>query len=252
MSSLTQKEVHRLRLKMFNSCVRDTTLRSTTRSFSHSSFQILAWRSREEVIAMLHSGHITSLNTRNVWLRRDITRWCLAGNWLNWKCSDSDTNEIPVISISFIAIGQNIMDKAGRSTRKMAARRGSADLTYLILALGVAIALFIIATDPQAWSVTGLGLSALIIGLRFFGDLLTSRAERLFKAEKRAVGGARSEETIERILDSLGSNFYALHDLERPYGNVDHVVLSRSNGVFLIETKAHGGKVEVLDDRLAS
>lgn len=142
------------------------------------------------------------------------------------------------------------MDKAGRSTRKMAARRRSAGLTYLILALGVAIALLIIATNPQAWSVTGLGLLVLIIGLRIFGDLLTSRAERLFKAEKRAVRGARSEETIERILDSLGSNFYALHDLECPYGNIDHIVLSRSNGVFSIETKAHGGKVEVLNDRL--
>ena len=132
----------------------------------------------------------------------------------------------------------------------MAARRRSAGLTYLILALGVAIALFIIATNPQAWGVTGLGLLALFIGMRIFGDLLTSRAERLFKAEKRAIRGARGEETVERILDSLGSNFYVLHDIEYSYGNVDHVVLSQSNGVFLIETKAHGGIVEVLNDRL--
>jgi hypothetical protein len=142
------------------------------------------------------------------------------------------------------------MDKAGRSTRKMAARRRSAGLTYLILALGVAIALFIIATNPQALGVTGVGLLALIIGMRIFGDLLTSRAERLFKAEKRAIRGARGEETIERILDSLGPQFYILHDIECPYGNVDHIVLSQSHGVFLIETKAHGGKVEVLNDRL--
>jgi hypothetical protein len=147
-------------------------------------------------------------------------------------------------------MGQDIMDKAGRSTRKMAARRRSAGLTYLILALGVAIALFIVATNPQAWGVTGLGLLALIIGMRIFGDLLTSRAERLFKAEKRAVRGARGEETVGRILDSLGSNFFVLHDIECSYGNVDHVVLSQSNGVFLIETKAHGGRVEVLNDRL--
>ncbi len=142
------------------------------------------------------------------------------------------------------------MDKAGRSTRKMAARRRLAGLTYLILALGVAIALFVIATNPQALGVTGAGLLALIIGVRVFGDLLTSRAESMFKTEKRAVRGAHGEETVELILDSLGSNFYALHDLECPYGNVDHIVFSRANGVFLIETKAHGGKVEVLNDRL--
>jgi hypothetical protein len=142
------------------------------------------------------------------------------------------------------------MDKAGRSTRKMGARRRSVGLTYLILAVGVAIALFVIATNPQALGVTSIGLLVLIIAVRIFSDLLTSRAERLFKAEKRAIRGARGEETVERILDSLGSNFYVLHDIECSYGNIDHIVLSQSYGVFLIETKAHGGKVEVLNDCL--
>ncbi len=150
----------------------------------------------------------------------------------------------------FIATGQNSMDKAGRSTRKMAARRRSAGLTYLILGLGVAIALVVIASNPQALGVTSLGLLALIILVKIFSDLLTSRADRLFKAEKRAIRGARGEEAIEYILDSLGSNFVVLHDIECSYGNIDHIVLSQSNGVFLIETKAHGGKVEVVNERL--
>ncbi|CAG0976399.1 hypothetical protein ANRL2_02052 [Anaerolineae bacterium] len=142
------------------------------------------------------------------------------------------------------------MDKAGQSTRKMAARRRSVGLICLIVALGVAIALLVIATNPQAIGVTGVGLLALIIGVRIFSDLLTARANRLFKAEKRAVRGARGEETIGHILDALGPQFYTLHDIACPYGNIDHIVLSQSHGVFLIETKAHGGKVQVLNDRL--
>ncbi len=142
------------------------------------------------------------------------------------------------------------MNKAGRSTRKMAAQRRSAGLTYLILALSVVIALFIIASNPQVVGVTGVGFLVLIIGLKIFGELLTSRAERLFKAEKRAIRGARGEETIEDILASLGPTFCVFHDIKCLYGNIDHLVLSQSHGIFLLETKAHHGPVKVIDEHL--
>lgn len=38
--------------------------------------------------------------------------------------------------------------------------------------------------------------------------------------------------------------------MESEFGNIDHVVLSREHGVFLIETKAHGGKVTVVDGKV--
>jgi len=36
-----------------------------------------------------------------------------------------------------------------------------------------------------------------------------------------------------------------LHDIESPYGNIDHIVIGKNNGIFLLETKAHGGKVTI-------
>jgi hypothetical protein len=36
-----------------------------------------------------------------------------------------------------------------------------------------------------------------------------------------------------------------LNDVDSPYGNIDHIVISKYSGIFLIETKAHGGRVEV-------
>ncbi len=48
----------------------------------------------------------------------------------------------------------------------------------------------------------------------------------------------------------MGEGFYVLHDIPNPYGNVDHIVLSEHHGIFLLETKSHRGKVQILDDRL--
>lgn len=48
----------------------------------------------------------------------------------------------------------------------------------------------------------------------------------------------------------LDENYYVLHDIDTPYGNVDHIVISRYGYVFLLETKAHGGKVEVVDNKI--
>ncbi|NTV45753.1 MAG: NERD domain-containing protein [Chlorobiales bacterium] len=54
-----------------------------------------------------------------------------------------------------------------------------------------------------------------------------------------------SESTIK-----LNENQIALFDIEGPFGNIDHVVVSRDNGVFLILKKAYRGKVEFRDGQL--
>ena len=41
-----------------------------------------------------------------------------------------------------------------------------------------------------------------------------------------------------------------MHDIESPYGNIDHIVIGKNAGIFLLETKAHGGKVEVNGETL--
>jgi hypothetical protein len=142
------------------------------------------------------------------------------------------------------------MGKAGQSVRRMAAQRRSKSLIFAFIALGIAIVILLIATNMQTLGLSGLGLLALVVGLKVFADILTSRSDHYTKLERRALRGARGEEQIGHILDGLGPDFCALHDIDSQFGNIDHIVLSRLNGTFLIETKAHGGKVTVLEDRL--
>ena len=81
-------------------------------------------------------------------------------------------------------------------------------------------------------------------------DYTESKAKRMMKEERRAIRGAKAEERIGSDLDNLGEDFLVIHDIASPYGNIDHIVIGKLNGVFLIETKAHGGRVSVTNGQL--
>jgi len=53
----------------------------------------------------------------------------------------------------------------------------------------------------------------------------------------------RSKQTP--LSDNLSEDFYVLMELTSPYGNIDHVVIGKFGGLFLIETKSHRGNVSV-------
>jgi len=72
----------------------------------------------------------------------------------------------------------------------------------------------------------------------------------MMKEERRAVRGATAEEKIGSILNNLGEDYVVIHDVPSPYGNIDHIVMSNQGSIFLIETKAHGGKVCVANGQL--
>jgi hypothetical protein len=92
------------------------------------------------------------------------------------------------------------------------------------------------------------------LGLYVLARLLMSYAEardrRMRKGERRAIRGAKAEERIGSILATLGEDYLVIHDVTSPYGNIDHIVISRQGGVFLVETKARGGRVSVADGRV--
>jgi hypothetical protein len=132
----------------------------------------------------------------------------------------------------------------------MAARRRWVGIALLLLVLAASLLLIAFSPNLQALGLSGFGLLAVLVVFRIAASALEGSANRQFKAERRAVRGARAEEKIEDTLTELGDDFYILHDIPSPYGNIDHIVLGRQNGVFLLETKAHGGKVEVVENRL--
>jgi hypothetical protein len=143
-----------------------------------------------------------------------------------------------------------IMNQAGKSTREMAQRRRRITNLILIGVLIVGIILFLIIQKWQALGLSGGTVLVLLVILRVLPDFIDKPIKRRIKAERRADRGAAAEEVIGELLSDLGEDFFVLNDITSSYGNIDHIVIGKNNGVFLIETKAHGGRVEILSDGL--
>ena len=96
------------------------------------------------------------------------------------------------------------------------------------------------------------GIPAIILGFVIFKlgtSWVESQMDRKIKEEKRAIRGAKGEERLGAILDQLDEKHVVFHDVVSPYGNIDHIVVAET-GVFVIETKAHGGRVSVATGEL--
>jgi len=139
---------------------------------------------------------------------------------------------------------------AGKSTRKMAwrRRRNSIFVGLIVLAIGLTLSFFLL--NAKAFGIGGAAFLIILIAIRLLGDWIEGYGRRSRKLEKRAIRGAVAEENIGYLLDGLGEDYYMLNDIESPYGNVDHIVIGKNNGIFLIETKSHHGKVEIIGNDL--
>jgi hypothetical protein len=140
--------------------------------------------------------------------------------------------------------------RAGKSTREMADRRYKTRVWFVLLTIGMVLLLLFLVFQSRALGIGGLGVLGLIILVRLITDYTDSRVTRMMKEERRAIRGAKAEERIGSILESLGEDYLIVDDVESPFGNIDHVVISKQSGVFLIETKSHGGKVSITNGRV--
>ena len=132
--------------------------------------------------------------------------------------------------------------KAGQRARDLAEKRRQAQLKQ-----GPALALCLLALAGLAFCAAKPGLLVLalpgLLLVRLWFQRLDAKLDRSLAEEKRALRGAKGEEKVADLLGQLGEGYAVYHDLPSPYGNIDHLVLSRTQGLFLIETKAHGGRV---------
>ena len=142
------------------------------------------------------------------------------------------------------------MNEAGKSTREMAKKRRQTTNKILIAVLIIGLILTLILAKSKALGLGGLGMLALMIIISALPDIIDRPIDRRIKTERRAGRGARAEEVIGELLENLGEDFFVMHDVDNPNGNIDHIVIKKSGGVFLLETKAHGGRVEIMDDQL--
>jgi hypothetical protein len=138
--------------------------------------------------------------------------------------------------------------RAGRSTRDLADRRYLIRASFGLLALLIGWVFMKVLPHTQT---VGIGVVVLLfVGFKVVMNMLESNIDTKILEEKRAIRGAVAEEKIEAILDQLGDEQVVLHDVRCEFGNIDHIVLSKSHGVFLIETKAHGGRVTVVNSKI--
>lgn len=76
-------------------------------------------------------------------------------------------------------------------------------------------------------------------------------ADRYFNTAADFERGAETEEEVAALLSgSAPDQYYVLNDVPCPNGNIDHVVLSREGGVFVIETKSSPGRIDASGGKL--
>ena len=140
--------------------------------------------------------------------------------------------------------------RAGQSTRDMADKRYKSRVWFVLLMAGAVLLILVLVFNSKALGIGVLGILGLGFLARFTMDYMEGKAKRMMREERRAVRGAKAEEKIGAILESLGEDYLVSHDIESPFGNIDHIVISKQSNVFLIETKAHGGRVSIVNGRL--
>jgi hypothetical protein len=131
--------------------------------------------------------------------------------------------------------------QAGKSTRRMAEKRRNKAI--VIVGVGLLVVAVVIPVNFGAYG--GITIFVLALFAKALPDILDRQTRRIDRTARHADRGARAEEVAGDLPGDLGDDFLVVHDVDSPYGNIDHVVINRENGVFLIETKSHSGLVEV-------
>jgi hypothetical protein len=145
---------------------------------------------------------------------------------------------------------KNEMKRVGQSTRDLAARRYTNRVWFVLGTIATVTVLLLVANNSKSLGIGGIGLLGLFVAARFIMNYSDIKTNKMIKEERRAIRGAKGEETIGSILDGLGEEYLVIHDVVSTYGNIDHIVIGKQAGIFLLETKAHRGRVSVSNDRL--
>lgn len=137
---------------------------------------------------------------------------------------------------------------AGASVREMASKRHKNAIWIAIGGIAGLIILFLVLHNSKILGLGGGAILLLLLLVRILPGWIEQLTDKKLKEEKRAIRGAVGEERVADLLSGLGPDYLVIHDVPSPYGNIDHIVIGRKTGIFLLETKAHGGKVQLLQD----
>ncbi len=138
----------------------------------------------------------------------------------------------------------------GGSTFDMAEKRRKTMITIAIIGVIVFLIILFMLNNIQTLGIGGIGALVLLGLLRIFPGILDGLLGKKQKEEKRAIRGAKAEVQIDSLLSGLSEDYFVMNDINCPFGNIDHVVLSKNGAIFLIETKSHYGKVTFQDNSI--
>lgn len=138
-----------------------------------------------------------------------------------------------------------IYGKAGKSARMIADNRLWIRRTLLLISIGAVLLIMwmILNTSFTVKGIASVIFSLLAIAaLKWIEHTTIQTDDELHMLTCNANRGARGEEAIATLLRTLPDDYSVFHDLEKIAGDIDHIVVGPT-GLFVIETKAHGGKV---------
>ena len=123
----------------------------------------------------------------------------------------------------------------------------------MLLAVGIlGVGAVFLLLVPVVGAVKGIGailaLVALLAILKVATGAMAKKGVHFRKRERHAAQGAKGEDQIARILEKLPGEWAIFHDIPTGFGDIDHVLISPTKGVFVLETKSHRGRVTLADD----
>lgn len=142
-------------------------------------------------------------------------------------------------------------NRPGTSARKIAAGFSLKRFCLLLLGLlGIYACIKLSLSLPKGQLVVipaSVGIIFLMVGIE---RAVAKKDKHYRKRERQAERGALAEEKVGAVLESLKGPYAVFHDVETEYGDIDHVVVSKDHGIFVIETKSHSGNVTVENGKL--
>lgn len=136
---------------------------------------------------------------------------------------------------------------AGASTHKMADKRYIIMLVFGFVGLGILSLMMALVNNAKAIGMGGIGILVVLIAMKIVPELFMKRIDQKSKEVIRARKGAHAEERVDDLFAGLSEDYFIINDVDSRYGNIDHVIIKRDAGIFLIETKSHHGKISVQD-----
>jgi len=139
------------------------------------------------------------------------------------------------------------MKSAGQSTRKMQERYYQRRMLTAVSVLAGGSLFFLILRIFLGGIHKPVIYAGLVIVLLLVLKTVMSFLEKSGKKTKSIEGkfrrGAIAEESMGELLDKLPGDNLALHDVSSRFGNIDHIIISRTKGIILVETKSHHGTI---------